>query len=62
MYWILLTAIGLAVSALTVRALVRWQGDRYLCDDCRFNQPEACFKPERPEALVCLAYKPEEKA
>lgn len=43
--------------ALTIRAARHWPGDRYLCDDCCFNDETKCLKVERPKALVCLAYR-----
>lgn len=44
-------------AAITLLAAWRWQGDRYLCDTCRFNDPESCLKVERPQAIICKAYR-----
>lgn len=52
--------IGLAVAwTLTIIAAKNWRGDRYLCDDCIFNKPEACNKAERPKAIACTVYRSE---
>ena len=56
LYWLTLTAVGLAAASLTIYASKLWQGDRYLCDDCSYNNPESCTKPERPSAFSCTAY------
>ena len=41
---------------MTVVAFKAWKGDKYLCDDCKYNDPEKCQKPERPTATDCAAY------
>lgn len=51
-----LILVGAAALALTHSAAVRWKGQRYLCDDCKFNDPELCRRAERPKALTCTAY------
>ena len=55
------TALGLAglgAAVLTVyTALTRQQSSGYLCDDCKFNDPEKCKKPERPHAIICTSYR-----
>lgn len=53
---IVLTAVCAAACFLSWQSLKNWKGNRYLCDNCRFNDPEACLKPERPTALDCTAY------
>lgn len=50
----LLTASTCALSWI---ALKNWKGAEYLCDDCAFNEPELCLKPERPNAISCTAYR-----
>jgi len=50
-------AIATLTGALTIAEAWRWKGDRYLCDDCRYNSPEKCLKLERGRALSCLAYR-----
>jgi len=55
---VVLTLVGITAILLTLKAAALWQGDRYLCDDCRFNDPESCLKPERPTAISCTAYRP----
>ena len=52
-----LVALGIALSGFTMLMLKYWKGDRFLCDNCRFNQPELCFKAERPTALICHSYR-----
>jgi hypothetical protein len=54
----ILAAVAAGAAAMTVEAAWHWQGERYLCDDCRFNDPELCLKPERPTANSCTAYRP----
>ncbi len=49
---------GVAVCAwLSFVSMKNWQGDRYLCDDCVFNNSEDCHKAERPRALQCGVYR-----
>ena len=55
---VVLTLVGITAILLTLKATAVWQGDRYLCDDCRYNDPELCLKPERPTAISCTAYRP----
>jgi hypothetical protein len=61
MSWIGLTivgAVGVVVAALTIySAVIRKGSGSYLCDDCRFNNPEDCLKPERPKAVICTSYR-----
>ena len=52
---ILLACTGAAVF-VTVVAYKSWQGDKYLCDDCKYNDTQSCLKIERPRALDCAAY------
>jgi hypothetical protein len=55
---VLVLVIGGALTAMTIyTAATRRSGGKYLCDDCRFNSPENCQKPERPRALVCTSYR-----
>jgi hypothetical protein len=30
----------------------------FLCDHCRYDYPNACRHPERPNAVKCPDYKP----
>jgi hypothetical protein len=53
--------IGVA-SLLSFATIKSFKGDRFLCDDCQFNDPELCLKPERPKALECMAYQPRESS
>lgn len=54
---LILAAVAVAAAALTLTAAAQWKGDRYLCDDCRFNKAELCLKKERPKATICTAYR-----
>jgi hypothetical protein len=61
----LLTAVLIASFAflITIISMKKWRGSgRFLCDDCRFNNPTACLKKERPYALVCTSYRQDAKA
>lgn len=48
---------ALVAAALSFLAAWNWEGGRYLCDNCRFNNPDSCHKPERPSAVICKAYR-----
>lgn len=41
---------------VTVLGYKTWRGEKYLCDDCKYNDPESCHKTERPHASDCAAY------
>ncbi len=30
----------------------------FLCDNCRYDHPSACLRPERPNAVKCPDYVP----
>ena len=30
----------------------------FLCDNCMYDHPAACTRPERPNAVKCPDYKP----
>ncbi len=30
----------------------------FLCDNCQYDHPSACSRPERPNARKCPDYKP----
>jgi hypothetical protein len=53
----ILILVGLAAAAMTLNAARHLRGDRYLCDTCKYNSPDKCFKKERPAALICYAFK-----
>lgn len=46
-----------AAWAVTMIAMQNWRGDKYLCDDCIFNNDNDCHKSERPQALKCTVYR-----
>lgn len=48
---------GLAALVLSIKAALNWPGDKFLCDDCRYNNADDCKKNERPAAVKCLAYR-----
>lgn len=57
-YWIVLGAVGIFASALTIATALKRKGKGYyLCDDCKFNSPQDCLKKERPYALECTSYR-----
>lgn len=49
--------VATLASMLTLYAARQWPGDKYLCDTCRFNNPDACYKRERPTAIICKSYR-----
>ena len=55
--YVVLGACLIAAWGITVVALKNWKGDRYLCDDCIFNNENDCLKVERPKAVSCTAYR-----
>jgi hypothetical protein len=48
--------IGRRIAEL-LRRLFALGSKRYLCDDCRYDYPGACSRPERPNAITCPDYK-----
>lgn len=52
----LLASVCIGACAISWNSLRNWRGSRFLCDDCRFNDPELCKKRERGRALICTAY------
>jgi hypothetical protein len=57
MEYALLAVCVAAACAITVVAMKNWKGDRYLCDDCIFNNDRDCLKKERPKAVSCTVYR-----
>jgi len=58
-YWLPVGLVAAAASALTLYSAWNRKGKgRYLCDDCRFNNPADCLKSERPKAVSCTSYRP----
>jgi hypothetical protein len=50
--------VGIAAAILTVyAALNRESRGAYLCDDCKFNDPQKCQRKQRPHALICTSYR-----
>jgi hypothetical protein len=57
-FWIGESVVLLGAVLLTAYPLVKRRGsEKYLCDDCRFNSPDRCFKAVRPFAVDCTAYR-----
>ncbi|MBX9949246.1 MAG: hypothetical protein K2Y39_08785 [Candidatus Obscuribacterales bacterium] len=57
-YWLPVGLVAAAASALTLYSAWNRKGrGRYLCDDCRFNNPADCLKVERPKAVTCTSYR-----
>lgn len=57
-YWSITAGVAAIAVVLTIFNAKHWIGEKkYLCDDCKYNNPEACIKPERPTALDCTAYR-----
>ncbi|PZM84509.1 MAG: hypothetical protein DKT66_07705 [Candidatus Melainabacteria bacterium] len=57
-FWLPTVLVVAAASALTLYSAWNRKGKgRYLCDDCRFNNPDDCLKIERPRAVSCLSYR-----
>lgn len=62
-FWLPAGLVAAAASALTLYSAWNRKGKgRYLCDDCRFNNPTDCLKIERPKAVSCLSYRTLEEA
>lgn len=56
-YWIVQLIALSGVIGITVFAINHQRGkEEYLCGDCRFNNPTACLKKERPKAIDCASY------
>jgi hypothetical protein len=54
-FLILTVAIATTVS---IYAAATSQGKgKFLCEDCRFNNDDDCLKVERPNAMICTAYR-----
>jgi hypothetical protein len=59
-YWLVTAIVIMVAFVLTTFNAKHWIGDgRYLCTNCKFNTAEDCLKRERPTALDCTAYRPE---
>ncbi|CAN5496522.1 hypothetical protein BH10CYA1_BH10CYA1_24690 [soil metagenome] len=57
-YWSITIAVATTALALTVFNAKQWiGGKKFLCEDCKYNNPEDCVKLERPTALDCTAYR-----
>jgi hypothetical protein len=50
-------AFGIIAAVLTIICAWRWRGDKYLCDNCCFNNDNDCKKLERPCETICMSYR-----
>ena len=54
----ILVFVALATSILTVYSVANAKGKgKFLCQDCKFNNPTDCLKQERPMAFECTSYR-----
>ncbi len=62
-FWLPVGLVAAAASVLTLYSAWNRKGKgRYLCVDCRFNSEADCQKKERPKAVVCTSYRPQDEA
>jgi hypothetical protein len=53
----LIVTVSIA-TALSIYAAAASDGKgKVLCDDCRFNNDADCLKADRPNAVICTAYR-----
>jgi hypothetical protein len=58
--WIELSILSVCAAMavfITMLGFKTWQGDRFLCDNCKYNNDIDCHKAERPRARECTAYR-----
>ena len=58
-YWpvALVVAAALSFAAGGGRGKIWLGSSRYLCDNCKYNHPRYCSRPERPNATRCPDFK-----
>jgi hypothetical protein len=49
--------LGFIACFLTFLSAWHWRGGKFLCENCKFNNPDDCRKIERPKAIMCLSYR-----
>ncbi|MDZ4832783.1 MAG: hypothetical protein SGJ27_03180 [Candidatus Melainabacteria bacterium] len=54
----LLITVAVATALSIYAATVSEGKGKVLCDDCRFNNDVDCLKADRPNAIICTAYRP----
>jgi len=59
---VILAACVATAVFLSVVGYKAWKGDKYLCDDCKYNDAELCHKADRPQAVDCTAYARKDEA
>ncbi len=58
LHWTLEVIVVFGAVVLSVVAFKHRKGeDAFLCQDCRFNDPEKCLKEVRPYAVECTSYR-----
>lgn len=45
------------LDQLKARLSALFGGSRFLCDTCKYNYGNACWRPERPNATSCADYR-----
>ena len=56
--FLILILIALLTSGLTIYSVSQAKGSgKFLCQDCKFNNPKDCQKKERPVAFECTSYR-----
>ena len=54
----ILVFIAVFTSTLTIYSVLQAKGSgKFLCQDCKFNNPNDCLKKERPTAFECTSYR-----
>jgi len=57
-YWATTAAAVIFLSWMTMLSARKFRSvEKYLCTDCRFNNPVDCQKIDRPYALLCTSYR-----
>lgn len=45
------------LQKLKQRLMLLFSGKKFLCDTCKYNYGNACWRPERPNAATCPEYR-----
>jgi hypothetical protein len=51
----------LAAVSMSIICLRNSPRGKYLCEDCKYNDPAMCGKKDRPKAVDCLSYMRKDK-
>jgi hypothetical protein len=58
MQWTVFVITLLITVLITIINLRYPRGkEKFLCGDCKFNNPDECLKKERPHAIICTSYR-----